>query len=106
MKISDLEKAGGFVGEAGEKRAIEWGGHKGEVFVRRVSFGKIAATQSLPEAERNMALVRECIRLGDDGSEQLTAEQVASLAPALAGAFMTAIAEVNALDEAADDPNG
>jgi hypothetical protein len=104
MNISDLETAGGFVSDAGEKRAIKWNGKDADVFVRRVSFGRIAATQSMPEAERNMALVRECIRLGDDGSEQLTAAQVERLAPALAAAFLNAIAEVNALGEGAADP--
>ncbi len=102
MKIADLEKGGGFVSESGEKRAIKWAGHEGEVFVRKVSFGRIVATQSLPEAERNIELVRECVRLGDDGDEQLTRKQVESLAPALAAAFLNAVAEVNALGADAD----
>lgn len=104
MNIDDIKAAGGFTSEQGEKRAIEWSGHKGEVFVRQVSFGRIVATQALPDAERNIALVRECIRLGDSGEVQLSREQVEALNPALASAFMTAIAEVNALGEAATDP--
>lgn len=104
MNIDDLKSLGGFASERGEKRPIEWNGHKGEVFVRQVSFGRIVATQALPDAERNIELVRECIRLGDNGDVELTREQVETLTPALAAAFMSAIAEVNALGEGAVDP--
>lgn len=103
MNIDDIKAAGGFASETGEKRAITWNGHKGEVFVRQVSFGRIVATQALPDAERNIELVRECIRLGD-GSEAMTREQVEALSPALAAAFMAEIAKVNALGENAADP--
>ena len=104
MNIDDIKQAGGFASEQGEKRPIEWNGHKGEVFVRQISFGRIVATQAMPEAERNITLVRECIRLGDSGGEQMTREQVESLAPALAAAFMAEIAKVNALGADADNP--
>lgn len=105
MKIADLKQAGGFVGDAAEKRVIKWNGHDAEVFVRRVSFGSITATQALPENERNIELLRQCIRLGDKGNEQLSRKQVEALAPELAAAFLGAIVAVNALGEAADDPN-
>lgn len=102
MKIADIESGNGFVSPELVKRSIKWDGHDGEVFVRRVSFATIAATQSLPDAERSIALVRECVRLGDKGDEQLTRKQVESLAPALAAAFLTAIAEINKLGADAD----
>jgi len=105
MNIDDIKAAGGFVSEQGEKRTIEWDGRSGEVFVRKASFGRIVTLQELPDAERNMALVRECIRLGDNGDEAMSQDQVAALSPALAAAFMAAIAEVNALAADADSPN-
>lgn len=104
MRIADLQKDGGFVSEAGESRTIKWHGDEGEVQILRVSFGKIAQTQTLPEAERNVELVRLCVRF-DDGKEQLSREQAESLDPALAIELLKAIADVNRLDEASNGPN-
>lgn len=103
MNIDDLKQAGGFVPAELVKRPIKWEGHDGDVFVRRVSFATIAATQALPEAERNVALVRECIRFGG-GDEQLTEEQAGALSPALATALLGAIADVNRFGVDAADP--
>lgn len=99
MKIADLEKSGGFVNEP-VKRPIKWGKHEGDVYVRQVSFATVAATMALPDAERSVALIHECIRLGTEGDEQLTMEQAGALSPALAAAFMNAITEVTPLEPA------
>lgn len=106
MNIAELEQAGGFVvvDAAPEKRTIEWNGNAATVFVRRASFGRITALLTLPASDYSVELVRECIRLGDNGDEQLTRAQVESLAPSLATAFLTAVAEVNALSKDATDP--
>jgi len=106
MKIADLEQAGAFVGDETEQRTVKWNGSEHTVTVRRVSFGCIAATQAMPEGARNVELVRLCVRLGDDGKEQLTREQAEALDPALAVAFLNAIAEVNGLGKDATDPKG
>lgn len=74
-------------------------------FVRRGSYGDFARAKVAGEAAGVLAdalMVAGCIRLGEDGSEQLTYEQAESLDAGLFGVFREAVAEV--YDGAKADP--
>jgi hypothetical protein len=105
MKLSDIEGKGGFVDGQLVKKSGVWkrfDEEKGEFedfeiefFVKQSSwyeYQKILKPDGdlHPEA----LAIAACIRLGDDGSEQMTYEQVTTLDSGLFNAFRIGLAEV------------
>lgn len=111
MKLSDIEKAGGFIdtrlvaktgtwervdAETGEQVSTEE-----TFFVRRVSHSHFRRVQKGinehgQEVNPESLTIAACIRIGKDGEEGLTYEQAESLDFGLFSMFMLAIGEVYA----------
>jgi hypothetical protein len=74
-------------------------------FVRRGSYGDFARTRADSEKAGvlpDVLMVAMCVRLGEDGGEQMTYEQASSLDPSLFAVFRDAVYE--AYDGAKADP--
>lgn len=99
MDLERLKQAGGLVSDELAKKQGRWERVDGEVFefeffVRRASYGEVRKLGITPSGLVGEALmIAACIRLGDDGSEQLTYDQAYNLDPALASVFLNAIGE-------------
>jgi len=101
LNIQQLHDGGAFVPDAPVKKHIEWKigkkAFEGDVFVRqfgieewqRYFIGEGAGKRIIA------TLLSAAIRLGDDGKEELTVDQAASLHPNLAMAMMKAAQEVH-----------
>ena len=106
MKLADLEKKGGIVADELVKRKAKWNGDDIDFYVKMLSFGDIDRTYNGSDMDASQAatLISKAVRLGDDGSEQLSYEQAYSLTPALATIFAEHVMTVNGVGDDAADP--
>lgn len=111
MKLSDIEKAGGFVDPRLVPKTGTWDRVDAETgeqisteetfFVRRVSHSHFRRVQKGinehgQDVNPESLTIAACIRIGKDGEEGLTYEQAESLDFGLFSMFMVAIGEVYA----------
>lgn len=95
MNLQQLRDSGGIVPSEPVKKAVKWRNDKFNVFVVRQSFGSVESlVQDLDGRSRSAALIASFIRLGDDGSEQLSYEDAYQLHPDLAHEFVRVVNEV------------
>lgn len=109
MKLSDIEKAGGFVDTTLVAKTGAWervDEETGETistdetfFVRRVSHSQFRRVQkgindSGEEVNPESLTIAACIRIGKEGEEELTYEQAEALDFGLFGMFILAIGDV------------
>lgn len=102
MDLKALEKLGAFVSHDSVKAKVVWNtvdengeplAHDFDVTVVRPSYGEIEDVVSQAEGKIGIqsSLISTCIRLGKDGEQRLSYEQVRSLDPGLATALVNAI---------------
>lgn len=105
MDIKKLKAVGGIVTDQQMTKVSKtWTSPNGENFevdfwVRRQSFASVEKLWQQSEKQdrshsSNAAFIAECIRLGEDGKEQLTYADACELEPSLAVLFVSAINEV------------
>jgi hypothetical protein len=107
MNLTELRERGGIVPSAPVKHEVSWTHLVADeevtdtftVHVVKHSFGTIerlfAVDGKDPERSRAAAFISESIRLGDDGSEQISYEDAFQLDAGLAKVLMDAISAVN-----------
>lgn len=93
LNLKDLETGGGIYTGLPEKEVIEWDGVEYEIYVKKLPFGEIE--RIMKSESYTTALIAAGIRLGKDGKESLTYDQVSLLKPELARKFANAVNKVN-----------
>jgi hypothetical protein len=110
--IAGLQSNAGLVSEDLVKRSAVWhhGGEDNDVefFVRRLAFGDIDRVYSREDPTNSQAaeLIAMAVRLGEDGSEQMSYEQAYQLNAGLAMLFSDHVMSVNGVgdEKAKTDP--
>lgn len=109
MDINDLKESGGLVSDELVPREVEWthavdGAERTDkfsIFVKKASFGFVERVMTGDAGQQTIEFIRECVRLGEEGEQKLTKENVESLDPSLALLFVNEVREVNGVG---DDP--
>lgn len=101
MKLDDLKKKGAFVSNNLIKTPVEWVHIDPEtnevitdtfdIFVKKVSFGDLKRAYSDSTIESQSRLLAACVRLGEEGKEELTYEQAYQLESSLGIALIEAV---------------
>lgn len=95
MNLQQLRDSGGIVSPEPVKKPVEWRGKKFNVHVVRQSFGTVEEIVRQSEGRsRSAALIASFIRLGDNGTEQLSYDDAYQLQPELAAEFVRVVNEV------------
>lgn len=101
LNIQQLQAGGAFVSDAPIKKHIEWmigrQNFEGDIFVRGLGIEEWERHFRVEGSTKRITatLIAATIRLGDEGTEELTVDQAASLHPSLATAMMNAAREVH-----------
>lgn len=101
MNLQQLQDKGGFVKKDLIKTAVEWAHEdpvSGEmvtdtfdIFVKPASFGDVKRAISDNDKEMQCHLLAACVRLGEEGEEELTYEQAYQLETSLGLALIEAV---------------
>lgn len=106
MDISDIQSAGGLISDELIKRTGQWRGKDVEFYVRKLAYGDAARAFGGDHVSQ-VELIRLGLRLGPNGTQQLTYQQAYQLDTELAKLFSDAISEVNEMDDEVDaSPKG
>lgn len=108
MDLKTLRDKGAFVSPEPVRMSGEWTHwvngdevtEKFEYFVVKPGFGVFERFLSSGDAEdraQTSQMIALCVRLGDDGAEEMTYEDAYSLDPSLASVFVEGIKKVNGL---------
>lgn len=94
MNLAEIRNAGGFVPDEPVKVPVEWGGHKFDVFVKRLSFGQVENLFTSDDRSKSARMIAASVLLGED-REPISYEDAFRLDPTLAAKLIEAINTVN-----------